>query len=376
MNYTVFFSWQSDLPNKENRNAIKDSINKAIKSLNSQFTGASFSYDESTLNKSGSPDICGSIIEKIEKCDIFICDISIINKRSIFRKCPNPNVIFELGYASSHLGWDRIICLFNTNYGKIEQLPFDINHKRIIAYFPGEADYKKRLAGILQESMKLMLKNGILYNPLKDNMKGKIDYCILEITKQLTCLLYGTHSMSDALGKTNELLALNEKEIIDKLLDDHEVLGYFTNNDLQYVRTYLDSIFSALTSSVLYNSEWTLTVLEIIDWLRTYQWHISGRSKKPLATERNYYSNLFKVIYKDDKALLLKNLSSEKGVVLYSASLPRIKEEILISYQSIIDANADEYAKCFYNFFTIANKWLSMTGSEFILDPDYYVIGY
>lgn len=64
MNYTVFFSWQSDLPNKENRNAIKDSINKAIKSLNSQFTGASFSYDESTLNKSVSPNICGSIIKK------------------------------------------------------------------------------------------------------------------------------------------------------------------------------------------------------------------------------------------------------------------------------------------------------------------------
>lgn len=35
----------------------------------------------------------------------------------------NPNVLIELGYASSKLGWDRILCIHNLMYGKIEDLP-------------------------------------------------------------------------------------------------------------------------------------------------------------------------------------------------------------------------------------------------------------
>ena len=76
------------------------------------------------------------IFAKIDQCDIFVADISIINPNIDFRKTSNPNVLIELGYASSKLGWDKILCIHNLMYGKIEDLPFDIRHRKPIAYTP------------------------------------------------------------------------------------------------------------------------------------------------------------------------------------------------------------------------------------------------
>ncbi len=104
MECTVFFSWQTDLPNKTNRSLIKQSIDNAINNLSAKpLNGIKVVYDESTYGEVDAPDIGETIINKIAKSDIFICDISIINQMSKFRKSPNPNVLFELGYASSCL---------------------------------------------------------------------------------------------------------------------------------------------------------------------------------------------------------------------------------------------------------------------------------
>lgn len=130
MIYNIFYSWQSDLPNKGNRSFIEGSIKKAIKlskvSVNSKLC---VDYDRDTKGVSGSPDICETIFNKIDKCDIFISDISIINKEVEGRKTPNPNVLIELGYAARVLGWEKIICLYNIKYGEVGDLPFDLNHK-------------------------------------------------------------------------------------------------------------------------------------------------------------------------------------------------------------------------------------------------------
>jgi hypothetical protein len=53
-------------------------------------------------------------------------------------------VLFELGYASAILGWERIIMVQNTAYGEIEDLPFDLRGRRVLQY--------KAKAGIEQRS--------------------------------------------------------------------------------------------------------------------------------------------------------------------------------------------------------------------------------
>ena len=82
----------------------------------------------------GAPDIASTIFKKIDKADVFVCDVSIVSKIEGGRPSPNPNVLIELGYALKALGQHRVTPVFNNAYGKIADLPFDLRGKRVIAY--------------------------------------------------------------------------------------------------------------------------------------------------------------------------------------------------------------------------------------------------
>lgn len=73
----IFYSWQSDLPNKFNRGFIEDCIKRTIKKYKDTIT---IDADRDVQNNTGSPDIANTIFAKIDDCDLFIADISIINK--------------------------------------------------------------------------------------------------------------------------------------------------------------------------------------------------------------------------------------------------------------------------------------------------------
>ncbi|WP_144284089.1 TIR domain-containing protein [Megalodesulfovibrio gigas] len=82
----------------------------------------------------GSPDLKEKILQNISSCQFFVCDVTLVNPDSSGRKMPNPNVMFELGYAVKRLGWERIILVYNTCNGRIEDLPFDIRSHRPQCY--------------------------------------------------------------------------------------------------------------------------------------------------------------------------------------------------------------------------------------------------
>jgi len=92
----------------------------ATNSVENQIDDVIFKLDEATRNVPGSPNIPMTIFDKIIKSDIFICDLTTINTNAtdIQRKTPNPNVLIELGFAISQLGWHRIIMLFLTSHTK------------------------------------------------------------------------------------------------------------------------------------------------------------------------------------------------------------------------------------------------------------------
>lgn len=137
----IFYSWQSDLPSKDTRGLIGEGIKKAVRKYRNT---VEIDADSDTRGETGSPDIVQTIFSKIDNCDIFIADVSIINKFYLIdgekrvldsvKCCPNPNVLIELGYAIQAVGWENILCVFNSDYGDIEDLPFDIDHHRVTAY--------------------------------------------------------------------------------------------------------------------------------------------------------------------------------------------------------------------------------------------------
>lgn len=166
----VFYSWQSELPNRTNRSFIRDALNDALASLHSDGTvDERPDIDVDTQGVPGSPDIVNAIFKKIRETDIFVADISITNRvasiehtevvqmldanNQIGRPAPNSNVLVELGFALNAIGDERVILVRNTHYSTAP-LPFDLGFKRAMLYAQdpavneratGRRDLSKRL---------------------------------------------------------------------------------------------------------------------------------------------------------------------------------------------------------------------------------------
>lgn len=169
---TIFYSWQSDI--KESRNFISDCLEKLEKRLSHLML---CNIDRDTKGLAGAPDIGDSIYEKIDVADIFIADVTIINKDFQGRKTPNPNVMIELGYAIKALGWDRIILLYNRDYGDVEELPFDINHRRMTAYSLSEqkkAEVRENIVSNIQATIHILEQEHRLYGGTFETVEARI----------------------------------------------------------------------------------------------------------------------------------------------------------------------------------------------------------
>ena len=166
----IFYSWQSDLPGNQTRNLIQNGIDAAVKALKDT---VEIDADRDTKGVLGTPDITETIFNKIAESDIFVADISIINKYSAYDnegnktdevKCsPNPNVLLELGFAASILGWENVICIMNTDFGRIEDLPFDLSHRRPFCYSLAETDKanaKREIRSVIMSAVANVIENG------------------------------------------------------------------------------------------------------------------------------------------------------------------------------------------------------------------------
>jgi len=188
MHYTVFYSWQSDLNNKFNRSFIQDALEKAARSIsNDKAFELEAVVDRDTYGIPGSPSIVESITGKIAKSDVFVCDISIINSHTEGRYTPNPNVLYELGYASAILGWERIILVQNVAYGGPEILPFDLRGRRILQYKIDASHDKKA-----DEKQKLKQK-------LIETFKGALNYYSSDFNFKQKVIWWGTWEMESKI---------------------------------------------------------------------------------------------------------------------------------------------------------------------------------
>jgi hypothetical protein len=131
---TIFYSWQSDLPNNINRGFILDCLELAVRTIAKDDLSLDFDVDRDTLDVSGSPDIVATIFKKIDNATMFVADTTFVTSGEGQRRSPNPNVMVELGYAANQHSWDNIVCVLNLAFGKIEELPFDLRSRRIVTY--------------------------------------------------------------------------------------------------------------------------------------------------------------------------------------------------------------------------------------------------
>ena len=192
----IFYSWQSDLPGNQTRSVIQESIESVVKTMKDT---VEIIADRDTKGEYGSPDIVETIFKKIDECDIFIADVSIINRYypideegqpiEAVKTTPNPNVLIELGYAAHVVGWENIICILNTDFGKIDELPFDIRQRRLTPYSLKERkkpEVRKTLRDIIAATvMNIQEKGPRVKGVFSNHIVGAYDSETKDIVKQL-----------------------------------------------------------------------------------------------------------------------------------------------------------------------------------------------
>jgi len=163
MEIKIFYSWQSDLPNRTNRGFIQTALERAVHSIrDDESIKVEPVIERDTEGVPGSPNIAETILAKIDDCNIFIGDVSIINPDSEKRITPNPNVMLELGYALKKLSSTRIIIVINKAFGRPEELPFDLKMKRALDYTATESqinlsEERNNLAKKLESALKAII---------------------------------------------------------------------------------------------------------------------------------------------------------------------------------------------------------------------------
>lgn len=143
----LFYSWQSDV--SHTRSVIQSCIREALKHA------SDFELETATRNATGSPDIASTILAKIDESDMMIADVTIINPTTRkARKTPNPNVMYELGYAVKALGEQNIILIADKGMTDTANLPFDIRNRRMILVDFQASDTKKQITAAISDALK------------------------------------------------------------------------------------------------------------------------------------------------------------------------------------------------------------------------------
>ena len=178
-----------------------------------------------------------SIFEKIEMCDILVADLSIINAERNCRPTPNPNVLLEVGFAAKAISWSNILCIYNSEYGKVELLPFDIRTRKPIIYntLEGISESKETLTKVLKAQIKDIIFNRIVDKKEYLSTKHNVDLALQSILIDLCEIVFDRNS--DDKYNYDKLLHMSTESLI-KVLLHKQFLGFFLyrNIDLNYSR--------------------------------------------------------------------------------------------------------------------------------------------
>ncbi|MBK7969369.1 MAG: hypothetical protein IPK08_10740 [Bacteroidetes bacterium] len=372
---TIFFSWQSDLNFKNNKNFIEGCIKTAINEFNKDNKLlVNFTLDKDTSGEPGNPEIINTILNKIDNSRMFICDLSIINSDYHGRKAPNPNVIFELGYAIKSLGWEKIVCIVNQEFGLAEDLPFDIKQRRIIGYNLSIKDKqieKKKIVVTIKTNLTILRDRGLLHDELEDYFKRDIDTEFLNITNHFRKIVLNEPS-SNLLSDTGLVLNLS-KEVLKDNITNKDIIGFhlFKNFALnaQSLKKQIDNIISVSN----FKKEKIVTLVKFKEWLDWYNSFTNGRNYSDLFIKGNKAVG-FKTIFSNnpdlpDRMILGKLQPNDKLMIADFGDI-KIKDRVQHSthLHQVNQKHVDNYSKLLFSFIEITNEWLDKTGGEFIVD--------
>lgn len=371
---TIFFSWQSDLPNKTNRNLIENSIKLALKKMN-QYSPYSLitEIDRDTKGVLGSPDIVDSILTKIDKCGLFIADISIINSSLNGKRTPNPNVLFELGYAVKCLGWDRVICVFNSDFGDVSELPFDLRNRRILTYETSNiSETRKKLADIFKQIIDKNYYTLEQVQEVSDFYSIKIYSCFINIISRIIKVLYGSETVCSFEAITN-VLNMTPTEI-NRLLS-HELLGFnlFTSYDEQI--KILTNELDRITSINMFNTNLYIPIIKLIKELKSHNLFINREHFFENFKVNTPIMNDYSIIHNSDnneipnRYALGKKIDANRAKIVDFTDIKRTDHVKFALTHFCLDVNTyNVYYNHYVCILKYINEFISNNDGKFLID--------
>lgn len=371
---TIFFSWQSDLPNKTNRNLIENSIKLALKKMNQDSPYSLITeIDRDTKGVLGSPDIVDSILTKIDKCGLFIADISIINSSLNGKRTPNPNVLFELGYAVKCLGWDRVICVFNSDFGDVSELPFDLRNRRILTYETSNiSKTRKKLADIFKQIIDKNYYTLEQVQEVSDFYSIKIYSCFINIISRIIKVLYGSETVCSFEAITN-VLNMTPTEI-NRLLS-HELLGFnlFTSYDEQI--KILTNELDRITSINMFNTNLYVPIIKLIKELKSHNLFINREHFFENFKVNTPIMNDYSIIHNSDnneipnRYALGKKIDGNRAKIVDFTDIKRTDHVKFALTHFCLDVNTyNVYYNHYVCILKYINEFISNNDGKFLID--------
>ncbi|HEM3438888.1 nucleotide-binding protein [Streptococcus suis] len=371
---TIFFSWQSDLPNKTNRNLIENSIKLALKKMNQDSPYSLITeIDRDTKGVLGSPDIVDSILTKIDKCGLFIADISIINSSLNGKRTPNPNVLFELGYAVKCLGWDRVICVFNSDFGDVSELPFDLRNRRILTYETSNiSETRKKLADIFKQIIDKNYYTLEQVQEVSDFYSIKIYSCFINIISRIIKVLYGSETVCSLEAITN-VLNMTPTEI-NRLLS-HELLGFnlFTSYDEQI--KILTNELDRITSINMFNTNLYVPIIKLIKELKSHNLFINREHFFENFKVNTPIMNDYSIIHNSDnneipnRYALGKKIDANRAKIVDFTDIKRTDHVKFALTHFSLDVNTyNVYYNHYVCILKYINEFISNNDGKFLID--------
>jgi len=371
---TLFYSWQNDLPSNSNLNLIEYCIKKAIKqSQQIKPIPLNIALDKATRDIPGTPDITDSIFSKINKCNAFVADISIINSDSKNKKTPNPNVLLELGYAARTLGWERIICICNIDFGDLNDLPFDLRNRRVIKYSLSKKDkneVKKFLSNEILFSIIDMHRQGVLADKIFDFLKKDIDTEILSILRHLLQIFLAEKADKNMFDSIKEFLDFKINDL-NQILNDRKILGFYVYKNFDKYEERFYMFINQAISSHYYQREVLNSLIDIYEWFSIYTNMRSRYFNKLVIKANEKNDNVF--IMKDNgdspnRCLLMRKIDNDKAIVLNFGDFSPGNIELLSFYCTFNKKYINEFSNVIFQLIKLINNWLDITNKEFIMD--------
>lgn len=380
MKKSIFYSWQSDLPNNINRGFIEICIKKAIEEIKTENINLNVAIDRDTKDTTGTPDIASTIFSKIDHSSIFIADISFINSDYDGRKTPNPNVLIELGYAAKTIGWENIICVFNTEFGKLEDLPFDLRFRRPLTYKienkKNKNKDKENLSKVFQIAIKSIINKESAKDEIRNYIKQQVDKEILTICNHTFKIFYG-YDKPYSLQEIWKMLSLNEEEITIQLFEQHH-LGFTVLKDWKDYMTKIENIMNQPFFTQNAEPKYVSSLIKVI---RSLEIMVAVSSKKNLFDNTGIGTAKYEIIdgkemnsdNPKDGYLLLRKMdiisTQNKGIVIDFGTIQKYNLKNCLNFYTIGGDNFSSWITVIREVFKSIDGWVENTGNTLIIDP-------